>query len=180
MSKEDRIIKRKERKEKAKIPFKDRPIANILKQVAPTILDVVADIVPGASAIKTIANMVMSDKTIPFADKEEIQKELDRELKEYKLYIEDIKRASNMYINTGHEMADKIADRVIKWNLWVVMVAITIEIGAVILINDKVLIAIISGAIGAVTTALLQERQQIINFFFGSSRGSKEKDKKEI
>ena len=38
--------------------------------------------------------------------------------------------------------------------------------------------AVISGAIGSVTTALLQERQQVINFFFGSSKGSKSKDKK--
>ena len=30
-------------------------------------------------------------------------------------------------------------------------------------------------AIGSFTTALLQERQQVINFFFGSSQGSKDK-----
>lgn len=83
----------------------------------------------------------------------------------------------DMYKSTGHEMADEIATRVIKWNLWVVLLAVIIEIGAVLLLDDKVLIAVISGAIGSITTALLQERQQIINFFFGSSRGSKNKDK---
>ena len=57
------------------------------------------------------------------------------------------------------------------------MIAILIEIVSVMYIDDKVLIAIISGAIGSVTTALLQERQQVINFFFGSSRGSKSKSK---
>lgn len=91
------------------------------------------------------------------------------------LDISEMKNARDMYKNTDHKMADKIADRVITWNLWVVMVAILIEIVAVIYIDDKVLIAIISGAIGSVTTALLQERQQVINFFFGSSRGSKQK-----
>ena len=62
--------------------------------------------------------------------------------------------------------------------IWVVLFAVVIEIIAVIYIDDKVLIAIISGAIGSITTALLQERQQVIGFFFGSSKGSKDKDKK--
>jgi nicotinamide riboside transporter PnuC len=74
-------------------------------------------------------------------------------------------------------MADQIAKRVISWNLWVVFLAIAVEIIAVMYIDDKVLIAVISGAIGSFTTALLQERQQVINFFFGSSQGSKDKDR---
>ena len=178
MSKETRIARREARKEKIKIPFKDRPIADILKKAAPTILDIVGDIVPGASAIKTIANMVFKDKTISPADKEAIQKELDRELKEYELYVEDMKRASDMYSSTGHRMADKIADRVIKWNLWIIIIAIVFELLFIYYIDDKILIATISTIVGGVTTALLQERQQIINFFFGSSRGSKTKDKR--
>ena len=72
-------------------------------------------------------------------------------------------------------MADEIAKKVISWNLWVVFLAIAVEIATVVLIDDKVLIAVISGAIGGFTTALLQERQQVINFFFGSSLGSKNK-----
>ena len=87
----------------------------------------------------------------------------------------DIANARDMYKSTGHVMADKIADRVIVWNLWVVFLAIAVEILAVVYMEDKVLIAIISGAIGSFTTALLQERQQVINFFFGSSQGSKDK-----
>lgn len=177
MSKEDRELKRQERKDKAKVPFKDRPIAQLLKTVAPAILNVVADVIPGGSAIKMISDMVLKDKTIPKADKETIQRELDRELEEYKLYVEDINAARTMYSTTGHDMADQIATRVIKWNLWVVLLAVVIEIGFVYFIDDKILIATVSTIIGSITTALLQERQQIINFFFGSSKGSKDKDK---
>lgn len=82
--------------------------------------------------------------------------------------------ARDMY-KSENKMADEIAKKVISWNLWVVFLAIAVEIATVVLIDDKVLIAIISGAIGGFTTALLQERQQVINFFFGSSVGSKDK-----
>tara|TARA_R110000803_G_scaffold169492_1_gene232514 strand:- start:831 stop:1349 length:519 start_codon:yes stop_codon:yes gene_type:complete len=99
-----------------------------------------------------------------------------REFREdYNQYFEDIKDARDTYEKTDHKIADSIAMRIINYNLWVVLLAVIIEILAVIFIDDKVLIAIISGAIGSITTALLQERQQVINFFFGSSKGSKDK-----
>ena len=92
------------------------------------------------------------------------------------LDFEDRAGAREMY-KTENQMADQIANRVIVWNLWIVFLAIVIEILVVIYMEDKTLIAIISSAIGGLTTALLQERQQVINFFFGSSIGSKNKDK---
>jgi hypothetical protein len=98
----------------------------------------------------------------------------------FRLVELDLKEMANvrdMYKNTDHSVADFVAKKVINFNLWVVLGAILIEVLSVIYINDKVLIAIISGAVGGVVTALLQERQQIINFFFGSSMGSKNKQK---
>jgi hypothetical protein len=97
-----------------------------------------------------------------------IRKELD---------LKEMANVRDMYKNTDHSVADFVAKKVINFNLWVVLGAILIEVLSVIYINDKVLIAIISGAVGGVVTALLQERQQIINFFFGSSMGSKNKQK---
>tara|TARA_R110000796_G_scaffold129685_2_gene245407 strand:+ start:38 stop:541 length:504 start_codon:yes stop_codon:yes gene_type:complete len=98
----------------------------------------------------------------------------------FRLVELDLKEMANvrdMYKNTDHSVADFVAKKVINFNLWVVLGAILIEVLSVLYINDKVLIAIISGAVGGVVTALLQERQQIINFFFGSSMGSKNKEK---
>ena len=144
-------------------------IGMFLKKTAPHLLDVVGDIIPDAGVLGIIKNVILYDKTISQDDKDEA-------LELLKMDLEDIKSARLMYQETRHVMADDIAKRVIKWNLVGVAIAIIVEVGSVMVIDDKVLIAIISGAIGGVTTALLQERQQIINFFFGSSRGSKEKD----
>lgn len=75
-------------------------------------------------------------------------------------------------------MSAEIARRVIKYNLWVVLLALAVEVACVIFMDEKSLIAIISAAIGAIIQALLQERQQVINFFYGSSMGSKTKERK--
>jgi len=91
------------------------------------------------------------------------------------LDLKDMQGARDMYKSTDHEVADFVAKQVINYNLWVVFGAIIAEILCVIYMTDKVLIAIISGAVGGYTASLLQERQQVINFFFGSSRGSKKK-----
>ena len=103
----------------------------------------------------------------------------EQEKEAYKLIeldYQDRAGAREMY-KAENKMADEIAKRVIVWNLWIVFLAIVIEILVVIYMQEKTLIAIISSAIGGLTTALLQERQQVINFFFGSSIGSKTKDK---
>lgn len=75
--------------------------------------------------------------------------------------------------------SDKIADQVIKMNLPIIALLTIINISLVYFLQDKAtLIAIASNIIGVVIGKLLGERQSIINFFFGSSVGSKEKDEK--
>lgn len=93
----------------------------------------------------------------------------------HEMDLRDLEGARMMYKDTDHEVADKIAMRVINYNLWVVLAALIIEIISVMMLEDKVLVAIVSSAIASVSTALIQERQQVIGFFFGSSRGSKQK-----
>ena len=127
---------------------------------------------PGASGVTDAIGSLIKSSTELDTEQKEVA------LKLLKIDMQDLADARNMYKTTSHEMADRIANRVIVWNLWVVMIAIIIEIFAVIYMEDKVLIAIISGAVGGFTTALLQERQQVINFFFGSSQGSKDKSQR--
>lgn len=173
------LFKKKEKNQEQlkedKTPFKERKAGKLLAKVAPHILDIVKDSIPDRGIIGIVKNLVIRDKTIPASDKEEIDKMLDIEMEQYELYLSDLADSRDMYKTTSHEMADDIARKVIKWNLWVVLLAIIIEVIFVVFVDDKILIAIISGAIGAVTNSLLNERQQIINFFFGSSRGSKDK-----
>lgn len=92
----------------------------------------------------------------------------------HEMDMKDRADARSMY-KVESTTANKIAMRVINYNIWVVMLAVLIEVLVVIYIEDKTLIAVISTAIGMVTGALIQERQQVISFFFGSSLGSKQK-----
>jgi len=140
---------------------------NLLK----TILGVAGGLVPGASGVtEAISNLITTSDELNAEEKAEALSLLQMDM-------QDLANARDMYKSTDHEMADYVAQRVITYNLWVVMAALVIEILCVMYLEDKVLIAIISGAVGGITTALLQERQQVINFFFGSSMGSKSKTK---
>ena len=170
--------------DKERTPFKDSKLLGVIKSVAPEVLDGATDLLATAfPALAPVNNLV--DKALACVKDKgdsgaaaQIMGARDSYMEELELFYKDMASARDMYQSTDHDMADKIADRVITYNLWVVLFAVVIEIIAVIYIDDKVLIAIISGAIGSITTALLQERQQVIGFFFGSSKGSKDKDKK--
>jgi hypothetical protein len=131
-------------------------------------INMVGDVATGdiLGAVKTL---IKKDDTISPEQEKEAFKLIE-------LDYQDRAGAREMY-KVENQMADSIAKRVIVWNLWIVFIALLIEILVVIYMEDKTLIAIISSAIGGLTTALLQERQQVINFFFGSSIGSKNKEK---
>jgi len=74
-------------------------------------------------------------------------------------------------------MNDRVAAIVMRYNLPAIAVLVAIEIICVIIINDKTLIAVVSTACGGVITALLNERLMLIQYFFGSSKGSEDKSK---
>mgnify|MGYP003151030712 CR=1 FL=1 len=154
--------------------FKDKKgvsrVGEWLKKSAPHLIDLVGDVLPDNGALGIVKNIIKKDSKLSEDQKKEA-------LALIKLDYAGIDSSRDMYTNTEHVMADYIAKRVITYNLWVVLIAVIIEITSVILIDDKVLIAIISSAIASISTALLQERQQVINFFFGSSKGSKDKSK---
>lgn len=136
--------------------------------------DTIVSAIDSGNPAKVI-DAVMKDDVLDKNQKEILLNEAQNEIKKLEMEAEDRNSARDMYAKTDNETANFIAKRVINWNLFVVVIAILIEIAAVIYISDKVLIAIVSSAVGAFTTALLQERQQVINFFFGSSLGSKKK-----
>ena len=147
-------------------------VGNFLRGVTGTVLPKVLDLV-GLGDVAGALGIISESPDNAGLSNSEVTEMLNL----HELDMRDMEGARKMYTDTDHETADYIARRVINYNLWVVLVAIVIEIFSVILIDDKVLIAIISGAVGGLTTALLQERQQILSFFFSSSRGSKEKQK---
>lgn len=142
-------------------------IRGVKKKVLPSVLDAV-----GVGDFAEAIGIISNDSNNAGLSKEEA----NQFFKLVELHYKDVSHARDTYKETDHKVADFVAKKVINYNLWVVLAAILIEVLSVIYIDDKVLIAIISGAVGGFVTALLQERQQVINFFFGSSKGSKDKE----
>lgn len=93
--------------------------------------------------------------------------------------LENTKSARDMY-KVNPEQAAKVADNIMKYNLIIVFLLVIINVLAVIhLKDDAAILAIVSNFIGIVMMALIQERQSVVNFFFGSSMGSKNKVNKD-
>lgn len=87
------------------------------------------------------------------------------------------KRASAQY-SQHHVQADAIADSIMKKNLPVVFLLVMINALVVYAFTYFAIehigqLAVISNLIGVVIGSLIQERQQVVSFFFGSSLGSK-------
>jgi len=110
----------------------------------------------------------------------------DLENQHLRKQVEEINRTEEAKRGMSHETyrlkndkQDRIAEQVIKFNLPVIAVLLIANILIVYYIqNNATLIAIVSNIIGMATANLFTERQAIINFFFGSSMGSKDKQEK--
>jgi uncharacterized membrane protein len=77
-----------------------------------------------------------------------------------------------------NEAADEIAGQIIKYNLPIIAMLVLVNIAVVYyMAENATLIAIASNIIGLAIGNLFNERNTIVNFFFGSSQGSKSKDK---
>ena len=89
--------------------------------------------------------------------------------------LDNTNAARDMY-KVNPEQASKVANNIMKYNLVIVFLLVIINVLAVNhLKDDAAILAIVSNFIGIVMMALLQERQAVVNFFFGSSMGSKNK-----
>jgi len=87
-----------------------------------------------------------------------------------------LKDSRDMYKNTGHDQADKIAQHVITWNAPLVGILLTLYGFSLIYVKDANTAQAVGTLLGGSIAALWQERQAVMGFFFGSSLGSKLKD----
>ena len=125
-----------------------------------------------------IEKIKASELEIKELDFKQLELEFLRE-KEDNRHIETIRGQSHESYRTNNQQADKIANLVIKWNLPIIFTLVVINVFIVYYMKDNApLIAIASQIIGIAIGNLFAERQAIVNFFFGSSIGSKEKDDK--
>jgi len=89
---------------------------------------------------------------------------------------EELRKQSHDTYKISHDMSDKIASQVIGSNLLIISLLVMVNVGVLYYFKDNSsLIAIVSNIIGVAIGNLFAERQAIINFFFGSSMGSKQK-----
>jgi hypothetical protein len=91
--------------------------------------------------------------------------------------LENTMDARDMYKKSNHDRADAIAERVMNLNPWLIVGLVILNVAVVKYIEESALIAIASNFIGMAMKELMSQMQTVINFFFGSSMGSKNKDK---
>ena len=167
--------------EKKKKKFKDSKLFKTIKEVAPQVLDTVtdiaADVYPPLGAVNDLV-----DKALGVAQEEEnedamyeLQYQRGEYMKELELYYADLHSARDMYKEKS-DMADSVAKKIIDWNLWILLALVVIQV-LVIMFVDGQIAAVVTGVVGTITGALINERNTVVNFFFGSSQGSKDKDK---
>lgn len=154
-----------------KVKIKDTKIGAFLKSKAPEVLEVIGDLMPDNGILGVVKNAI--DKISP-SKLAGLSGELDEMEAEY---LKDVQNARSMYQSGSHGMADSIAKKIINWNLVIIMGLVLIQVFVIMKVDGQIA-AVITGVVGTVIGALISERNTVVNFFFGSSQGSKDKDNK--
>lgn len=140
-----------------------------------------------------VTSLIEEKTGIKLAEKNELSQddilalkkfEADNELELSRIALADKQednRHSEVLYTTAHttyqsksDMADTIAKQIIERNLPLIGILVLVNVAILNFLHDNAtLIAIASNLIGIAIGNLFNERQAIINFFFGSSLGSK-------
>ncbi len=177
---------------KDKKKFNETGFGQFCKMVVSNVPDIAGDVMdiatsgnPVGTTIGKVAELLKGkaeqDEKAKAALVELEAKRKDWELEVYKAESNDRARATESYMAKG-AMADEIARSIIKRNLVYIAVLLCFNILfnfiSTMLIEDKTIAvsigSTIATAIGTVVGSLLQERNQVVGFFFGSSLKSKE------
>lgn len=134
----------------------------------------IAKSITGAETVDQAEQALVADPALAYQFKLAV---MENETVLEKLDEQSRQRASEQY-SIHNEQADKIADSIMSRNLPTVFALVVINAVVVYLFthyaaNQIGQVAIISNLIGVVIGSLIQERQQVVSFFFGSSLGTK-------
>jgi len=156
-------------------PFSETKVGKFLGSKGVNIVLDAAEIigVPGAGIVNNLKDKITNHPTLSPEDKITALSFLEEERKVFELELMDKESARNLY-EKKNDMADIVVKRVVNWNLPIAAVLIFLLVYCTVVLKDNVLLALISSSIGAAIQQLFSERQTIINFFFGSSKGSKD------
>ena len=169
-----------------------------LKKIAGYAPDIVGAIVSGgatlpATALRIISkeltgvetdNIDLVEKAVNNATPDQLlklkQANNDFVLKKLEIQADEMNSARQMHASTGGEQADKIADRVMKWNIIYAVVIALAQIFALTYFTDlpDSVVVVVGNVSGWIIKGVLDERKDVTGFYFGSSIGSKSKDKK--
>jgi hypothetical protein len=101
---------------------------------------------------------------------------LDDKWVQERLDLDNVKSAREMH-KVNHMAADDLGRHVIRWNLPLALGLFVVNILSLYFFREYAEILLTLGNLtGFLLNSLLKERQDIINFYFGSSLGSKTKD----
>lgn len=166
------------------------PIISGLASLAPTIgkwlggsdgenaAQSVADMarsVTGINDAQGAVNEILSD---PIAQLEFMKLVEKNRTRLDELYLADRQDARAMYVEQN-EQADKIADRITRFNVLYIMLLVAVNCLLVYFLEGNgAVLAAASNIIGLVIRDLLAQIQAVTGFYFGSSMGSKSKDVK--
>lgn len=135
------------------------------------ILNTVSDVLRNEAETNEEARKLLLELEL---DKQEWEQEL------VKLELQDKDSSRSMY-SISKDFADDVAERIMRWNMWVVTGLVLINIFAILVIDyyevDIAILAVISNVIGNAMQAFIGERSQVVGFYFGSSLTNKKENK---
>lgn len=157
-----------------------KKLSGNIPEIASDITDVLLSPNPiGAGLLKLKERLLEkkdSDERYRVALAEIEKSERDWQKEVFALEIEDKKDARLTY-REKNEMADRIANQVMRWNLLLAMLLVGANVAVAIFLINPAIVAIASSTIGILLAQVIRERGTLMDFFFGSSLGSKIKDK---
>ena len=155
----------------SKKPFKETKVGAWLKKNAPKVLDVVGD-VTGIDALKRVSDLIVGED-IPFSQRLELQKLIaEQESELLKAELENVKSARDREVGVVTATGKPDYMRWAVGTIGLIISGVVVYVGLFHEIQDR---EIYFHLLGVVEGAILLS---IFNYYFGSSLGSKNKDKR--
>ena len=145
-------------------------VGMFLSEKAPNILDMVGDFLPDSGALGIVKKLIDSDDSLSSKDKATAQDMIDAELKHIELIMHDKQNARKMQM-IALQQDDKFSKRFTYYlaSFWsLVSAAYFFMVTFSEVLNERVSDTVLGFMLGTIVA-------KILSFFYGSSKGSKDK-----
>lgn len=155
--------------------FKETVVGKFLIAKAPNVIDMIGDVFPPVSIL---SKLVSKEADLSVEDSDTFMDHLEAYEVELSYHLENTKGARGIY-GASKDITDSLGSKIMNMNLPIIILLVIINIVCIKYL-DSGLLAIASNGIGMVMQKLFEERSTVTNFYFGSSKGSKDKEKLNI